>query len=178
MRRLVLLAISFSLLAAAPASAGVPHVVQPGETLWTIASANNFTTRSLAAANGLSEDSNVVLGATIQIPSVSEASAALTQALASQPAASTTTSTSSGGGYLVRLGDTLSGIAFAHGLSTAGLAAANGLDPTALVIEGTKLRIPSGTVAPAAPAGAPQPLGGYTVRVGDSLSSIAETAGV
>jgi LysM repeat protein len=62
---------------AAPASAGVPHVVQPGETLWTIAAANNFTTRALAAANGLSEDSQVVLGSTMTIPSVSEAAAAL-----------------------------------------------------------------------------------------------------
>src|SRR3954467_11197906 len=66
--------------AAAPASAGVPHVVQPGETLWSIAAANNFTTRSLAAANGLSENSNVVLGSTIQIPSISEASTALANA--------------------------------------------------------------------------------------------------
>src|SRR3954447_18876893 len=67
----------FALGVAAPASAGVPHVVQPGETLWTIAAANNFTTRALAAANGLSEDSQVVLGSTIQIPSEAEAAAAL-----------------------------------------------------------------------------------------------------
>ena len=55
----------------------VPHTVQPGETLWSIAAANNFTTRSLAAANGLSEDAQVVVGTTIQIPSEAEAAAAL-----------------------------------------------------------------------------------------------------
>ena len=55
MPRALALAIATALLAASPAAANVPHVVQPGETLWTIAAANNFTTRSLAAANGLSE---------------------------------------------------------------------------------------------------------------------------
>src|SRR3954467_4623958 len=69
-----------ALVATSPAAAGVPHVVQPGESLWSIAAANNFTTRALAAANGLSENSNVVLGSTIQIPSVSEASSALVNA--------------------------------------------------------------------------------------------------
>lgn len=54
------LAVAAALISAAPADAGVPHTVQPGETLWSIAAANNFTTRSLAAANGLSESSNVV----------------------------------------------------------------------------------------------------------------------
>src|SRR5258707_5503972 len=105
------LALVTALLVASPAAAGVPHVVQPGETLWTIAAANNFTTRALAAANGLSEDSNVVLGSTIQIPSVSEAATALgvqqQQAAppAQQPASSP--SSSSAGGYLVRLCDQL-----------------------------------------------------------------------
>ena len=62
---------------AAPAGAAVPHTVEPGETLWSIASASNFTTRSLAVFNGLPEDAQVVVGNTIQIPSESEAAAAL-----------------------------------------------------------------------------------------------------
>ena len=44
------------LLFAAPAGAAVPHTVQPGETLWSIAAANNLTTRTVAAFNGLSEN--------------------------------------------------------------------------------------------------------------------------
>ena len=67
----------FLLLQAAPASAAVPHTVVEGETLWSIAAASNLTTRTLAAYNGLSENSQVVLGSTIQVPSVEEGAAAL-----------------------------------------------------------------------------------------------------
>ena len=65
------------LVAAAPASAAVPHTVQPGETLWSIAAANNLTTRTVAAFNGLSENAQVVLGSTINVPTVVEGAAAL-----------------------------------------------------------------------------------------------------
>src|SRR3954471_1880676 len=110
MRRLPLLTISFFLLAILPAAAGagVPHVVQPGETLRSIAAANNFTTRSLAAANGLSETSPVVLGATIQIPSVSEGAAALQKAGIAPAPAAAPAAPKPMGGYIVRPGDTLS----------------------------------------------------------------------
>ena len=47
----------------------MPHVVQPGETLWSIAAANNLTTRTVAAFNGLSENSQVVLGLNVMVPS-------------------------------------------------------------------------------------------------------------
>src|SRR5438094_570415 len=135
--RIGAMTIFLALAAATPASAGVPHVVQPGESLWSIAAANNFTTRALAAANGLSENSQVVLGSTLTIPSVSEASAALAQA-GIQPAASTSapataTGSSVTGGYTVRPGDTLTGIAVALGVSPAALAAANGMSPTGYV---------------------------------------------
>src|SRR3954447_15604684 len=73
--------------AAAPAHAAVPHVVGPGETLWSIAAANNFTTRALAVYNGLGVDSQVVLGSTLQIPTVPEAAARLASAPAALPVA-------------------------------------------------------------------------------------------
>ena len=191
------LAVVTALVAAAPASAGVAHVVQPGESLWSIAAANNFTTRALAAANGLSESSNVVLGSTLQIPSVSEASAALAEAgivpaagasvPATQQSGTVPVSAGSGdggpgGSYAVQPGDTLSGIAAAHGVSLSALAAANGVGPDSFAIAGTTLKIPSASAAPASSASssssAPPPLGAYKVRPGDSLSGIAATAGV
>jgi len=62
---------------AAPAAAHVAHTVQQGETLWSIAAASNLTTRALAAANGVPETANVILGQTIWIPSEAEAADAL-----------------------------------------------------------------------------------------------------
>src|SRR5436305_692656 len=123
-----LVALLACVITATPASAGVPHVVQPGETLWSIAAANNFTTRALAAANGLSETSSVVAGQTITIPSVAEAAAAMQCAgiTPGVPAASS-------GSYSVRPGDTLTGIAATLGVSASSLAAANGLDPSGYV---------------------------------------------
>ena len=69
--------LSLPLALAAPASAEVAHTVQPGETLWSIAAANNLTTRTVAAYNGLSEDAQVVLGSTIRVPTTVEGYAAL-----------------------------------------------------------------------------------------------------
>jgi N-acetylmuramoyl-L-alanine amidase len=189
MHRAFGLAIVTALVAAAPASASVPHVVQPGESLWSIAAANNFTTRALAAANGLSENSNVVLGSTIQIPSISEASTALqsagiTPAIGAGSGSSSTAAAAAAApqsGYAVQPGDTLSGIAAARGVSLSALAAANGVSPDSFAIAGTTLKIPSASAAPAASSSGttpPPPLGGYTVRPGDTLSGIAGQAGV
>jgi LysM repeat protein len=169
------LTLALFLLVAAPAQANVPHTVQPGETLWTIAAANNFTTRALAAANGLSEDAQVVLGSTIMIPSQYEAATALGRQAAAAPGQAPA------GGHAVQPGETLSGIAAANGVSTEALAAANGLSPTSFAIAGTTLRIPSASAAPGpAPQqpAAPKPLGGYKVRLGESLSAIAAAARV
>src|SRR3954447_23890178 len=77
---------------AAPAGPSVPHTVQPGETLWSIAAANNLTTRTVAAFNGLSENSQVVLGSTIMVPSTVEGYASLQKAgIVSAPSSGTTT---------------------------------------------------------------------------------------
>ena len=145
-----------ALAASAPASASVPHTVQPGETLWSIAAANNFTTNALAAANGLSPDSNVVLGSTIQIPSEGEAASALGSGGAGTSSGGGGTSSGAGapepmGGYTVQPGDTLSGIAARAGVSASQLAWMNGLDPDGVVVSGTALKLPGPTPAPAAP---------------------------
>jgi LysM repeat protein len=65
---------------AASAQGALLHTVQPGETMWSIAAANNFTTRTIAVFNGLSADSTLVAGQTIQVPTESEGAYALQQA--------------------------------------------------------------------------------------------------
>src|SRR3954453_20971274 len=138
--------------ACAPAHAAVPHVVGPGETLWSIAAANNFTTRALAAYNGLGVDSQVVLGSTIQIPSVPEAAARLATA---PTAPATGTAPPPMGAYTVRPGDTLSALAAQSRVSLGAIAAMNGLDPNGLLLAGTALKLPTGSPVAAQPS--PQP---------------------
>jgi N-acetylmuramoyl-L-alanine amidase len=61
------------LIAASPitARAQVPHTVEPGETLWSIAVLNGLGVNELAAANGLSLEAPLVAGTTVLIPPTS-----------------------------------------------------------------------------------------------------------
>lgn len=152
-------------LAYSPAARGsAPHVVAPGETLWSISAANNLTTRTVAVFNGLSEDAQVVEGQTILVPTVDEGAAALANAGVAAGSTTTETGTTSepaSGSHTVVLGETLSSIGAANGVTVADLAAANGLDPAGILVEGTNLTIPapSGPVVPAGMGSVPSPAG-------------------
>jgi LysM repeat protein len=65
------------LLASSSAAAAAPHTVQPGETLWSIAFANNLTTRTVAVYNGVPQDAQLAVGQTVYVPTVDEGAAAL-----------------------------------------------------------------------------------------------------
>ena len=86
--------------------------------------------------------------------------------------------TASAASHLVVAGETLSGIAASNGLSTAALAAANGMSPDAFVIQGTSVTVPVAEATGVSAAASPAPFGGYRVRLGDSLSAIAAEHGV
>jgi soluble lytic murein transglycosylase-like protein len=164
--RLSVLCAAALLVLAAPASARVAHTVQPGETLWSIAAANNFTTRSLAAANGLSPEAQVVLGSTVWIPSEGEAATALGGAAPSGGSAAQPQQAAPppAGSYTVQPGDTLTGIAARSGVRPGQVAFMNGLDPDAHVIAGTVLKLPAG----APPTQQPQPAGQAPKHVPDA----------
>jgi LAS superfamily LD-carboxypeptidase LdcB len=84
------------LASASTAYAEAAHVVAPGETLWSIAAANNLTTRTVAVFNGLPEDAQLLAGETIKVPTVDEGAAALASSGYTTSATSTaTTSTTS-----------------------------------------------------------------------------------
>jgi len=141
---------TLALISAPTAGAAVPHTVVEGESLWSIATANGMDPGTLAAANGLSPDSQVVLGTTVNIPAAGEASTGApatggaTSAVAPPPA----------GAYTVQPGDTLSGIAAASGVAPDQVALMNGLDPNGYVITATVLKLPAAT-PPTDPATAP-----------------------
>lgn len=135
--------VALAILAPA-ANAAVPHTVLPGETLWSIAAANNFTTDSLAAYNGLSPETQVYTGETIQIPTESEAAGAVAGTASSTTAtSSTTTASPTGTAHTVQPGESLSSVAAANGVSPGTLAADNGLSSDALLITGQQITVPA-----------------------------------
>ncbi len=161
--RISLLAILAALLAAPAAGAHVAHTVGPGETLWWIAAQNNLTTRTVAAYNAISPDAQVVLGSTLNVPTVAEGAAALAGAGAGAPAAAARTASAPPvavaaplagapaplGAYTVRPGDTLSALAAGSRVSVAQFAYMNGVEPTARLLIGEVLKLPAGAPAPA-----------------------------
>ena len=201
-----------ALATAGPAAAAVPHTVAQGETLWSIAAASNLTTRALAAYNGLPEDGVAVLGSTIQVPSPGEAAAAMAAAglaptnpaaPAAAPAGHAHAATTAAapahahgasdsapqpmGGYTVRRGDTLTGLARTARVPAAQIAAMNGLDPSAPLLAGTVVKLPTGApTPPSASAPAPattvvppaEPHPTATTVSADEIHRIAEASGV
>ena len=165
MRRTLLLTLACAAAIPATAGAAVPHTVAPGETLWSIAAANNLYTGALAAYNGLPPESSVVLGQTIMVPTASEALPAVNEALANgapQPSgvvinggngvtnapAAATGAASDGsapppaGAYVVQPGDTFSGLAARAGVAPEQVAGVNGLSLDQPLIEGTTIKLP------------------------------------
>jgi LysM repeat protein len=141
---------------ASPANASVAHVVQPGETLWSIAAANNLTTRTVAVFNGLSEDALVSEGQTVNVPTVDEGAVALQNAgitPGSETSATAAPATGGGIGHTVVAGESLSSVATANGISVEALASANGLASDAFLIEGQTISVPAATAATSSTAG-------------------------
>ncbi len=178
--RLAGAALAATLILPATPALGAVHTVAPGETLWGIAMANRLPTSAVASANGLSTEARVIAGTRLIIPSGTSGSAPATQTAAA-PGSS---GSSSSGGLRVQWGDTLSAIAVRNGVSLSRLAAVNGLDPARPLLAGTRLSLPAaggaGSSASASaasgqssPTTAPEAMGGYTVRVGDTLSGLA-----
>ena len=156
-----ILAAAVALLAAPAANAHVVHTVSPGDTLWSIAAKSNMTTRTVALFNGLTANSHVVLGTPIKIPSVAEGQAALRAAGIVPAGSGATTGVKVApvvpvpgapkpmGAYGGRPGDTLTSLAAQTGVPAAQMAYMNGLRPTAHLLTGTVIKLPTGAPAPA-----------------------------
>lgn len=137
---------------------------------------------------------NLVFNDTAPAPAPTSAAEAPIPAPAPAPAAAPAPApAATGGTYVVKAGDTLSGIASRHHTTYAQLAAVNGIAPTSTLHIGQTLRLPSGgsTAAVAAkpaakaaakPAKAAKVVKGkgraYTVQSGDTLYAIARKNGI
>jgi LysM repeat protein len=182
------LTIAAAAWAPATASAAFEHVVAKGETLSSVAAADGLSISQLAAANAMSPDSPLISGSSLVIPPQegsavsSTASAPATETAATETAATETAApavSSASGAFVVQRGDTLSAIAARLGVRVNALAAANGLNPSGLLIAGTTLHGGgSGTAGAASSAAEPVSSGALVVQRGDTLSAIAARLGV
>jgi peptidoglycan endopeptidase LytE len=151
---------------ATPAAAAKPsvgrsdYVVVAGDALSLIAWRHGVRLGDLLEANGLSTTSLIVPGQRLQIPPATRSipsqpttssPAPVSPAAAPTPAAGTS---SAGFEYVVESGDSLSQIAWRHGVSLGELLAANDIAATSLILPGQRLRIPSAVRPVATPSAA------------------------
>jgi murein DD-endopeptidase MepM/ murein hydrolase activator NlpD len=104
-----------------PVDAWSAHVVQPGETLTSIASRHGMPWQTLALANRLTNPHLLYVGQALQLPSPSDRIGAL---------------------HTVQPGETLLGIAFAYGIPVSDLRETNDLPSSTLILPGQALIIP------------------------------------
>lgn len=149
------------------------YKIQPGDTLWKVASSNQVSVSNLKSWNKLSSDA-IYPNQVLRLTSPSAASTPAPSAPAAPAAAKTST-------YTVKAGDTLYKVANAHSTSVAKIQQLNNLNNSTIHI-GQKLKV-SGT-APAvvaspspAPAAPPAQANTTTYRVvsGDTLSKISRS---
>ena len=138
--------------ATAPAASSGTYIVRPGDTMTSIALRHGITLQRLAMANGINTNSWVYVGQKVKIPGPSAPSPTTSGPTTSSSTTSGSTTSRSaapapappaaGSTYVVRRGDTLTGIAFRHGVSANQLAAVNGLRAGTWVYVGQRLTIP------------------------------------
>ncbi len=164
MRRILLITcvVALLLVSFAPASAQYGqtiHIVERGETLASIARWYGVTVQAIASANGIWNPNLVYAGSRLIIPTGGSPQPPPPQQ----------------NYYIVRYGDSLSGIARYFGTTVWAIAQANNIYNTNHIYAGMYLVIPAGGGYPPPP---PQPsVTQYYVRPGDTLSSIARAFG-
>ncbi|MCC7020876.1 MAG: LysM peptidoglycan-binding domain-containing protein [Ardenticatenales bacterium] len=168
--------VAFGLLDSRSAAAnnGGMHVVQAGETLYSIAASYGVSADAIAAANGIMNPDYIRAGQSLSIPGA---------AMPGPGGPWEVEAHQWGGRYVVKPGDTLYSIAWRTGTSVSAIMAANGIGNPNVIYAGQALTLPGGMQpGPGGPGpdhGKPQPQCGYrtTVKGGDSLSAIAWRTG-
>lgn len=161
---------------AATATAGAAHAdeqytVRSGDTVGHIAARSGSSIGAIARANRLADVSRIRIGQVLTVP----AKAAPAPAPVAHPVAPVAAS------YTVVAGDTVGRIAKRFGTNIQAVVAANGLDGRAMIRLGQTLTVPGAptaapAAAPAAPA-RPAATTAYTVKPGDTVSSVATRLG-
>lgn len=157
---------------------GRSYVVKRGDTLSRIARRHGVSTQALASANGIRKASALPVGRRLRIPGDVE-TAIVADASERRPPARAAASAASQKKHTVRRGETLASIARRYGVTSSSLASANGIHNPNAVRAGQKLTIPAGSYSgTTSVARGSAPSRTYTVRAGDTISSIARRHGV
>ncbi|MGM1015411.1 LysM peptidoglycan-binding domain-containing protein [Limosilactobacillus fermentum] len=156
------------------------YTVQSGDTLSGIAVEYNTTTATLTSLNNLSNPNLIYVGQRLLVKSAStSAASSATSTATSTASATSTSSTTSATTYTVKSGDTLSSIASSHNTTTAALTSLNSLANPNLIYVGQVLKLANTTTAStSSTSGAASTSSSattYTVKSGDTLSSIASS---
>ena len=167
---------------ASTSTSGGNYIVQPGDTLYSIARRSGMSLNTLLSINGLSQSSIIFPGQSLTVGQ----SDGRTISAGYTPSKTTATSTSTSGTYTVQAGDTLYSIARRSGVSLNTLLSINGLSQSSIIFPGQSLTVgqsdgrtvsagytPSKTTATSTSTS-----GTYTVQAGDTLYSIARRSGV
>jgi LysM repeat protein len=140
------LALLLLALLAIPASSihsQTSYVIQPGDTLFSIARRFGTSVQALAAANRIVNPNLIFAGQSLIIPGVDD-----TSGPGDSPAPPPPPPSPGGSTYIVQRGDTLFRIAVQHGVTVQALAQANGLANPNLIFAGQSLTIPGGASPP------------------------------
>ncbi|MEV4954309.1 LysM peptidoglycan-binding domain-containing protein [Paenarthrobacter nitroguajacolicus] len=166
-----------------PMAPSVPdsYTIVRGDTISAIARRFNVDTTAVLQLNNLSATTLIYPGQTIKLKGTATAA----PAKPAPPAPSAPSTQGSATVYTVVAGDTLGAIAAKHGVPLSSIFSWNGLNGSSIIYPGQKIKVSGGSApsAPAAPAPAPAPAplagtGSYTIKAGDTLSSIASRHGV
>ncbi|HJS73983.1 MAG TPA: LysM peptidoglycan-binding domain-containing protein, partial [Vicinamibacteria bacterium] len=150
------------------------YVVKRGDTLGAIADSFRTPVTELRLLNNLAEGSTRIYPGQRLIVS---SSAERAERAAPPPRIPRAVSPSTGQTYTVRAGDTLGGIADAHGIGLSTLRRLNGMKSRATRINAGQTLIVSETAERPSVASAAEPTA-YRIRRGDTLSVIARRFGV
>ncbi|MGJ3192830.1 LysM peptidoglycan-binding domain-containing protein [Paenarthrobacter sp. FR1] len=162
-------------------SAPDTYTIVRGDTISAIARRFNLDTSAVLQLNKLTATTLIYPGQTIKLTGTATPAPAQPSAPAAPAAPSNATV------YTVVSGDTLGAIAAKHGVPLSSVFSWNGLNGSSIIYPGQKIKVSGGSApsAPAtstpAPAPAPAPLastGSYSIKAGDTLSSIASRHGV
>ena len=164
-------------VAVAQASVPATYTVRSGDTVSAIAARYGLATASVLAVNGLGWKSLIFPGQVLKLSGASS-----TAPVVSRPTR-----------YTIKRGDTISGIAERYGLSTQGLLSLNKLSRTSIIYPGQVILLTGSSIAmtPVSnvesndppsppPTNAPAPVinNTYTIKSGDTVTSIAARFGV